>query len=428
MSLILDALRKARESRAPTTPDPYLIVGGKRSSHQRVFTRKFTLSLLVGSATLGIALWFILSPRALPDRPIPSGEAIKQVQAVQVQAVETRPAEQAQPVDQSKLAETPLGQPQQGQIQAFSQSGHQPTIESTAELDSRPHRTPPSEQPEVVESPPKKTSKPTPEKAAFSPPMAKEAKISRIPKTDDIEATTRSRDDKASDGRPAAVAEGTSTPKIPPEEIAISELQERKQVEQERFHFQQALSYHKNKQLQKALLEYQNVLELNPSNTQARNNLGLVYKDMGDLDRAAAEYIKLIALEPNNAKAYNNLGTIYYLQGRLQEAVQEFTKALAMDERNLESYVNLALSYKKQGQKREAIQALQKVLSIDPQMAEAHYNLALLMEEMGDISATLVHFQKFVDLSAGRHLSLVEEVRRHIQELSSKKQRQILLK
>lgn len=393
MSLILDALRKARESRGPATPDPYLIVGGKKFFRQRVITKKSVLAALGGCALLGIVAWFLLSPKAPQDRPITaaSGEALKPVQTVQSQAPETRPAEQAQSV-----------QTQAGKTQTVPQPEPQPTIEATTPLE--------------LGSP----------KAAVLPPEPKEKKVN-IPKTDELRTAART-DYEAITEKPAAVGEETSTYKIPSKQIAISESRERKQLEQERFHLQLASSSHKNKQFQKALQEYQRVLKLNPSNNQARNNLGLVYKDMGDLDRAATEYMQLIAREPNNAKAYHNLGTIYYLQGRFPEAVQEFRKALAIDGNNVESYVNLALAYKRQGLTGEAAQVFEHVLSIDTQLAEAHYNLALLMEEMGDVSNALLHFQKFVDLSEGKHVNVVEEVRRHIEKLSSKKQRQIILK
>lgn len=393
MSLILDALRKARESRGPATPDPYLIVGGKKFFRQRVITKKSVLAALGGCALLGIVAWFLLSPKASQDRPTTaaSGEALKPVQTVQSQAPETRPAEQAQSV-----------QTQAGKTQTVPQPEPQPTIEATTPLELRPP------------------------KAAVLPPEPKEKKVN-IPKTDELRTAART-DYEAITEKPAAVGEETSTYKIPSKQIAISESRERKQLEQERFHLQLASASHKNKQFQKALQEYQRVLKLNPSNNQARNNLGLVYKDMGDLDRAATEYMQLIAREPNNAKAYHNLGTIYYLQGRFPEAVQEFRKALAIDGNNVESYVNLALAYKRQGLTGEAAQVFEHVLSIDTQLAEAHYNLALLMEEMGDVSNALLHFQKFVDLSEGKHVNVVEEVRRHIEKLSSKKQRQIILK
>lgn len=421
MSLILDALRKARESRGPATPDPYLIVGGKKFFRQRVITKKSVLAALGGCALLGIVTWFLLSPKAPKDRPTTaaSGEAITPVQTVQSQALETRPAEQAQSV-----------QTQAGKTQAVPQPEPQPTIDATTPLELRPPQAATTEQPKAVETPSIKAEIPKPipmpAKAAILPPEPKAKKVN-IPKTGEFRTAARTNYEAITE-KPAAAGEETSTYKIPSKQIAISESRGRKQLEQERFHLQLASASHKNKQFQKALQEYQRVLKLNPSNNQARNNLGLVYKDMGDLDRAATEYMQLIAIEPNNAKAYNNLGTIYYLQGRFPEAVQEFTKALAIDGNNVESYVNLALTYKRQGRTGEAVQVFEHVLSIDTQLAEAHYNLALLMEEMGDVSNALLHFQKFVDLSEGKHVNLTEEVRRHIEKLSFKKQRQIILK
>jgi Flp pilus assembly protein TadD len=55
------------------------------------------------------------------------------------------------------------------------------------------------------------------------------------------------------------------------------------------------------------------VLERNPSNAIAGNELGIVERRLGKFAEAEAAYQRTIAAEPNYAPAYLNLGVLYDL-------------------------------------------------------------------------------------------------------------------
>ncbi len=78
-----------------------------------------------------------------------------------------------------------------------------------------------------------------------------------------------------------------------------------------------------NKQLNKALSDYNRAIAFNSNNSEAHYNLGSLYEDLQELDKAKTEY-KIAGKQGNlltRLKAYNNLGRIYLLNKKYQDAI-----------------------------------------------------------------------------------------------------------
>jgi len=73
------------------------------------------------------------------------------------------------------------------------------------------------------------------------------------------------------------------------------------------------------------------IVEAEPSNYQARLELGRTLHDSGDIEGAIVETKKIIEKDPQNVDALYNLGAIYGNQGKLSEAKDYFVKAVAAD-------------------------------------------------------------------------------------------------
>ena len=79
------------------------------------------------------------------------------------------------------------------------------------------------------------------------------------------------------------------------------------------------------------------------------------------MDRAIAMYWKVIALNPSYSNAYNNLGNVYARLGRFSEAVEQYKLAIRLDPANAAIYHNLASTYNQQGKKAEAEAVMEQV-------------------------------------------------------------------
>ena len=72
--------------------------------------------------------------------------------------------------------------------------------------------------------------------------------------------------------------------------------------------------------------------------------LGNSLRDNGKLDDAAKNYKKAIELNPNNSIAYNDLGVILINLGKTNEAINNFQKTINISPKNTKAYLNLSYS------------------------------------------------------------------------------------
>jgi len=85
---------------------------------------------------------------------------------------------------------------------------------------------------------------------------------------------------------------------------------------------------------QKAFNAYQRSTELDPDSQESWNQLGHLYRRIGELENAENAYMALLKLARTDrvgqAVAYGNLGVVYYTRGDLDQAVGYWEKSLAL--------------------------------------------------------------------------------------------------
>jgi tetratricopeptide (TPR) repeat protein len=79
--------------------------------------------------------------------------------------------------------------------------------------------------------------------------------------------------------------------------------------------FQQGSSAYDNGDYDKALADFNQAIQLDPTYVFAYNNRGNVYLHKGDYDKAIADYDKAIQLDPKYAGAYDNRVKAYKVKG-----------------------------------------------------------------------------------------------------------------
>jgi tetratricopeptide (TPR) repeat protein len=89
----------------------------------------------------------------------------------------------------------------------------------------------------------------------------------------------------------------------------------------------------------------------------------------GSKDKALAEYQKLVQLDPKDAKLRLEIGDAYRRWGQVEEAV--------------ETYSRVAEQYMKEGFDARAVAVYKQILNLDPDRSSAHEPLAELYERMG---------------------------------------------
>lgn len=150
---------------------------------------------------------------------------------------------------------------------------------------------------------------------------------------------------------------------------------------------------------EKARIEYQRALELDPAYAYARKNLADLFLEAGYLDEAVAHYERALQDQPHLAMARNNLAVAYRRQGRLEEAMQSLTTVIRLNtDRLAQAYAhnNLGNVYRQRGQDQRALAEYQAALRLFPGYAMARANLGVLARRQGAEEEARRHFEEAV--------------------------------
>lgn len=181
--------------------------------------------------------------------------------------------------------------------------------------------------------------------------------------------------------------------------------------------FQQGLAAQQRGDFPAARDLYLKALAENPKNAAAMNNLGAVYRSLGNLKMAEEFYRKALDADPRFAAAWSNLAVIFDAKGKRQDATAALQESLRLDPRNLSTKVNLAIQFSALGVYPEARRLLEEVVREDASLAEAHYTLGQVMERQGERQQAAAEFRAFLATSKGRFPQQEVQVRQHLKDL-----------
>jgi tetratricopeptide (TPR) repeat protein len=124
------------------------------------------------------------------------------------------------------------------------------------------------------------------------------------------------------------------------------------------------------------------------------------YLKTNDASSAAKEFTAVLALDPKNTEAYTNLGVIAYFQHDYQNASQDLHKALAVNPSSVKAQALLGLCQKELGDPaaRATLEKSFSKLKDEPLRIQVGLALADLYDQAGDPGATAVVMKTLVDL------------------------------
>jgi tetratricopeptide (TPR) repeat protein len=160
--------------------------------------------------------------------------------------------------------------------------------------------------------------------------------------------------------------------------------------------------YYIKAQLDGARHAFQMILDLDPVNARAENNLGLILETQGKPDEAIAAYRKAIDWQEQasqiSEQPYVNLGNLLAEQGRIQEAIAPLEKAVALAPNNAYCRITLGVNYRKIGNMEGARRELLRATELEPYNANAHYQLGRLYKDLHDLDRAKAEFDRTAEL------------------------------
>ena len=118
----------------------------------------------------------------------------------------------------------------------------------------------------------------------------------------------------------------------------------------------------------KAVEHFKEALDIDETFSEASNNLGNAYANMGKYYEAIESYKKAISNPQykNAAKALHNMGMVYYRLSKFDEALDSFKEAIKRFSSFHLPYYGLALCYNAKGQYGDASVAMARAIELDP--------------------------------------------------------------
>ncbi|KAF8058901.1 SRFR1 [Scenedesmus sp. PABB004] len=161
-------------------------------------------------------------------------------------------------------------------------------------------------------------------------------------------------------------------------------------------HAERGMLYQKLRDYRRAARALAKATELDPSNAQAWNYLGLCRVSMGDIRSGCAAYERALSLDPGLREAVLNLGQALKEEGRVREAERALTQAMTLDGAPcLAAYRLLATMRQGQGRQADAIKLLDKALGFKrpEQRVELLYLRAICHHALGSTRAAVADYE-----------------------------------
>jgi tetratricopeptide (TPR) repeat protein len=145
-----------------------------------------------------------------------------------------------------------------------------------------------------------------------------------------------------------------------------------------------------------AMPHFYRAVAINPDDPDSNLNIGGYEQQQGDLPQAVARYNKVISATQNSAvlnagvraKAFDNMGYVYRQMGDVPHARESFAAAVAADPQFAKAWIGLALVEQKSGNVGPAIQAYSRAMKLQPS-DWGYLLLARALEQSGDNNAAL---------------------------------------
>jgi len=142
------------------------------------------------------------------------------------------------------------------------------------------------------------------------------------------------------------------------------QIAERYPKEKEIFH-SLGIYYRNIEAYDKAILEINKALELDPNDGEGHNELGYVYIVTGDFSKAVEHLKRYVSLRPGEANPLDSLAEAYFDMGLLDEALASYKEALKINPA-VESSFKVAYIYALKAEYAEAIRWIDKFIAAAP--------------------------------------------------------------
>lgn len=160
-----------------------------------------------------------------------------------------------------------------------------------------------------------------------------------------------------------------------------------------------ALACHQRGDMSQAEGWYRRALAVRPSDADAHFRLGMVLMSLSRAAEAETELREAVRLRPDSPDTWNNLGNVLFLSGRADEAIPCYREAVRLRPNWSEAHLNLGNALREHDHMAEGLAAYREAVRLRPDFPKAQMNLASALLETGDTVAAEKHLRECLRLN-----------------------------
>lgn len=143
----------------------------------------------------------------------------------------------------------------------------------------------------------------------------------------------------------------------------------------------------------KAIRHLRRGLSIDPTNTEAYNNLGVLYYDLQQPGKAIEAFSTMIAIDPRCFTAYVNLAFTWYSQLRYEEAERVARRGVEL--RKTDPKIRFLLGMSLVAQQKLMDEAVDNLTMAAEEFPEARLELSRMLVEKGDFERATRELERF---------------------------------
>ena len=160
--------------------------------------------------------------------------------------------------------------------------------------------------------------------------------------------------------------------------------------------FDLAIKNHQKNNLEEAQDLYNQILKIDPHQAGVRNNLGGIFKQLGEFQKAKECFKKTIEINPNYFLAHSNLGTIFQELGEFQKAIECYEKTIEIEPNHAQTHCNLGVIFQDLNEYHKAQSCYEKAIEINPNYSQAHNNLGSIFLKFEERQKAIECYEKAI--------------------------------
>lgn len=156
---------------------------------------------------------------------------------------------------------------------------------------------------------------------------------------------------------------------------------------------------------QKAILEFNNALQLDENHAPSHFAIGEILEARGEFQQAFARYVKTTEIDPNHAEARLKLARFFLLSNNMEEAKEELNLALKLEPGNPDVHTLEASIAMRTGDMKTAKAALDRASGLAPSSPEVALLDISYLQQTTNLATALARADEALTLHGG-HLPL----------------------